>query len=72
MSAIHAVCIRNTAGNTSIPGKIGTILSERSSQTDTLGRIHARIRAGIEAMQAVSMRMSHGIVTGKKDMIRKL
>ena len=40
MPAIGTVGIRHAAGNRSVPGKIGTILSERSPEADIARRIH--------------------------------
>ncbi len=40
MPAIGTVGIRHAAGYLSVPGKIGTILSERSPEADIIRRIH--------------------------------
>ena len=43
MPAINTVGIRHTAGNISIPGKIGPILPERSAKPDIGRGIHPRV-----------------------------
>ena len=43
MTAINTVGIRHAAGDVSIPGQIGAILSERAAEPDIGRGVHARI-----------------------------
>ncbi len=43
MPAINTIGVRHTAGDRSVPGKIGAILSERSAKPDIGGRILPRV-----------------------------
>ena len=70
MPAVSTVSIRYATGGLSIPGKIGSILSERSAETDIGGGIHTRIGAFIKIMQAVLMCVSHRAIMRKKYIIR--
>lgn len=70
MPAVGTVGIRNATGDFPVPGKIGTILPERSAEPDVGGRIHARIGTGIKVMQPIPVCVRHRAVMGKQTIAR--
>ena len=70
MPAVGAIRIRNAAGHVAFPGQVGPVLSKRPSQADVGGWVHPGVRAVIEYMQPVFMRMRYGIVVGEQYIIR--
>ena len=70
MPAVSAVRIWNTAGHISVPVEIGSILSERSAETDGSGGIPPWIGAAIKIMKATTVGMGNHIVWRKKHIFR--